>query len=96
MKAILAMDMPECCAECTLVYYNRNGVYCVPANEYFDTENSEKSKPKWCPLKPMPEKKNAKMTAVPKDGLGGYMADIHIVSKNMGWNACIDAVSDDE
>ena len=66
MKAILVVDMPECCAECPLMLWDAESEYygaCCPtlkevncvADSYKENEDKE-TKPNWCPLKPMPKK----------------------------------------
>ena len=35
-KAVLVMDMPECCADCQLADDDPSGLYCVPADEYYE------------------------------------------------------------
>ena len=37
-KAVLIMDMPECCADCQLADDDPSGLYCVPADKYYDGE----------------------------------------------------------
>ena len=73
-KAILVIDMPEKCGECAM----RLQTTCAPAFEKID---SVKTKPSWCPLKPMPEKKPVM----------NYMDDEMYLFRR-GWNACIDAI----
>lgn len=70
-KAILVMDMPESCAKCRF-YWS----YCQCC--YRKTLDISK-KPKFCPLKPVPEK--LYVDELPFDD--GF---------NVGWNACIDEI----
>lgn len=54
-KAILVIDIPECCSECPLCIadeYNTSHECCMKYKGYVDA----KSKPTWCPLKPLPTK----------------------------------------
>ena len=53
MKAILIINMPECCAECPLDYDTMN---CLGMDEYMETMGYD-GKPEWCPLRPMPQRK---------------------------------------
>ena len=95
MKAILVIEMPNECWECPM---HIDGV---------DDENEEimvcKAKaresdygkrPKWCPLKPMPQKnkydvdKYATVDYENNITLGHYL--------NIGWNACIDEILGEE
>lgn len=76
MKAVLVIDdMPKNCHECPLMYWSICGEACKVTRSSVPSEK----KPLWCPLKPMPRKKNK---------------DFHpnIVYAN-GWNDCIDAIT---
>lgn len=79
MKAILVMEMPESCLECPC------GDACGESCQVADREtgtyednyiNGQYDKPVWCPLVPMPERKQNACSH-------GFAA---------GWNACMDAV----
>lgn len=84
-KAILVMDMPECCADCPCSFFERNNpkpnLICGIVQE--DANNV--GKPDWCPLRPMPEKVTEYIDEydIGKDYSEGTMD---------GWNACIDAI----
>ena len=66
-KAILVIDMPDCCAECPLMMWDAESTWfkmCMPTlkeeNSVSDTyEECEdlSIRPSWCPLKPMPPKR---------------------------------------
>lgn len=88
-KAILVIDMPKSCRECPagnsmisdredelcaceLIFPFLDEVRCV--DEYIN------SRPDWCPLRELPEKKQNACTH-------GFAA---------GWNACIDAITGEE
>ena len=83
MKAILVIDMPKDCGECMLL---ADG-FLEKQNRWFDKcwvkqklLDNDLKKPKWCPLKPMPEKKKT-------------LDDIYAGSGfDRGWNACIDTI----
>lgn len=82
-KAVLIMDMPECCRKCPLC-----SIYeaCM-ANKMKKTDvNARKSKPDWCPLRELPDEHNIDATWV---GEGWALF-------NKGWNACLDAVTGEE
>lgn len=83
MKAILVLDMPSSCMECTLCKnMSDNCNYCMTTNKIIvDVE----SKTHWCPLKPMPEKQIIHCTDTPH----------HRFAKN-GYNACIDEILGDK
>lgn len=85
-KAVLVLDMPESCGDCKL---RRKG-YCEPYswnNALCGVYNNMKNnnKPDWCPLIPIPDKKQ-------------LIGDVHNVQSMAeeiaaaSWNACIDAI----
>ena len=57
-KAILVIDMPDCCGECPIHASYADSAFSI--REYWCTTIGEdvnpKTKPDWCPLKPLPEK----------------------------------------
>lgn len=77
MKAIAIFEMPKSCGECPCF----GGEYedCQYSDE-FSPMNPYIERPKWCPLKPMPEKKIA------------IINDDYIKGRCQGWNDCIDAI----
>ena len=81
-KAILVMDMPSGCVNCSLYGY---AVSRCNAKDKFQNNISDDFKPDWCPLKPMPEKKMIEM--VQEDYDGGYSHGF-----THGFNACIDEI----
>lgn len=81
MKAILVLDeMPSACKECNFHQY---GICHAVRKCITGTPKELKSKPNWCPLKLMPEKKET-----PDNILGVFM--------NIGRNACIDEILGDK
>lgn len=76
-KAILVIDMPSRCNSCPLL--DEPYDYCIPTDRDVSDYGSE-TKPTWCPLKEVPQKKEA-------DSLSdsGYFEAI-------GYNACIDEI----
>lgn len=51
MKAILVMDMPECCNKCPIE--ETDTIYCqiFDTNADYSGHNPEKERPDWCPLR---------------------------------------------
>lgn len=97
-KSALVMNTPENCYDCPFgtAYYGEleYAGYCELADcldcdeilmteEHYDCES--KSRPDWCPLKPLPEKKEY---IVPIDNIESQKNIIAV-----GWNACIDAIT---
>lgn len=92
-KAVLVMDMPKDCCDCQFCRELDEGV--KACCEIMDSpSNSElcrvidvhycMEKPEWCPLRPVPEKKEV---------IGKYpQADHRPPSYKVGWNDCIDKI----
>lgn len=74
-KAILVMDMPKNCYECKL----QEWLNCKIVKGC----HIGKTRPDWCPLRQVPEKREAD-PAIDND-IDWGLAE--------GWNACIDAIS---
>ena len=83
-KAVLVMDMPECCADCACSYFERDSkelnLICG-ATGGEDANNV--GKPDWCPLRELPEK-------IPDLEHGYENVEKSII--RIGWNACLDAI----
>ena len=97
-KSVLVMNTPENCYDCPFgsAYCDEFGYvgYCEIADclhydvilmteEHYDCES--KSRPEWCPLKPLPEKKEY---IVPIDNVESQKDIIAV-----GWNACINKIT---
>ena len=92
MKGIIVVDMPECCADCDFMGFDYNinsfeeeEAYCEIKCESVD-DVGWRGKPDWCPIRPMPERKNGSpfvLSPLLKEGLTDYEA---------GWNDCIDSI----
>ena len=78
-KAVLVMDMPDCCVDCCCGYFERYtkelNLVCGATGE--DANNVVK--PDWCPLRELPEKANH------PDYCDNGRFD-------KGWNACLDEI----
>ena len=90
MKAILVIDMPKNCGECKFLSATQCGKeMCVATSTRREWIEDETIKPSWCPLKPIPQKKELK---------GGWYhpSEVWMEGANFGWNACIDALGETE
>ena len=88
MKAILVIDMPKSCAECTLrTSLEANYLYCVATlpRLKIDPMTAHIIKEHKCPLIPMPNKR------VPD----GSETD-QIYGCYVGWNACLEVLEDSQ
>lgn len=79
MKGIIVVDIPDDCRLCPAYDSEVNYCSCV------DKKILEVKKPDWCPIKPMPEKKNApkKVCSIP---------GVHYVGWANGWNCCVEEI----
>lgn len=82
-KAVLVMDMPECCADCQLADDDPSGLYCMFADDYYDGSDSSEDRASFCPLRELPEK-------IPK--LKSGYENLSTSIRRVGWNACLDEI----
>lgn len=79
-KAILVIDMPQCCNDCHFCYYSDGR---VPICSYTRSAiDNPKETPEWCDLKPMPVEK---FTCLNYDNEA-------ILNYNRGWNDCLKTI----
>ena len=79
-KAMIVLDMPKSCDECPYEFENDSGRYCDVAGCGKYTDDYIACRAEFCPLKPIPEKKDMRFL----DDASEYY--------RQGWNACIDAI----
>lgn len=108
MKAILVIDMPTSCNKCpcsrwrNIEDFDDDGIYCMADGGQYGAVNNYDGVPDWCPLKPMPEKKEVEVNEI-EDIMHPSFDDIytkHIVTIrlatdkliSLGWNACIEEI----
>lgn len=82
-KAVLVMDMPECCPDCRFFESDWRECYAI-SKRYNRDIMTEEAKPNWCPLRELPEKM--------PELKSGY-EDISTSIRRVGWNACLDAIA---
>ncbi len=88
MKAVLVIDMPKVCADCEYLLKSTDGYNYCSLTQCFCSKDldAQNEKEPWCPLKPMPEKKEP-------------FYDININDYDIrvdGWNDCIDEILGEE
>lgn len=85
MKAVLVIDMPKSCADCQIMA--DKWCYGIPMEKVHDKININK-RPSWCPLRPLPQKKEIDTTLV----FGGYE---NIIQEALarGYNSCLDEIT---
>lgn len=83
MKAILVIDMPQCCEECDLCYHTDKYGCMVCEDITGEIVHDWYRKPLWCPLKPMPQKSDGtfEVTDTPRAN-----------TFKEGWNACLEEI----
>lgn len=87
-KAILVMDMPKSCDECRLArLVGRSEVMCaidrMAKRKY---EDACKDRPDWCPLRELPQKKEATQLSI------SPLLPKQYTAFEKGYNACIDEI----
>lgn len=83
MKSLLIIDTPKSCGDCPCIHDEL--WMCQADKEYREGEYS--SVPLWCPLKPMPQKKE---TYKFKDLEDVKMIRLIENAQVVGWNDCIE------
>lgn len=87
-KAILVMDMPESCFGCNFMHCDEESdtETCQATETARDIDLIE-DRPKWCPLRELPEKRD---TSHPK---ACYTNSYWTDEMNAGFNACLDEIT---
>lgn len=87
MKAILIIDMPHCCHDCICADWDQ--CLCKASNrEIYSQEYMNGGRQKWCPLRPLPMKRET-MVYWKSVGIGNIPT--HEISEyDKGWNDCVD------
>jgi hypothetical protein len=86
-KAVLVMDMPDTCENCTCKYpsYKDDALYdCAITGKTIPINGGHyEDRPDWCPLRELPEK-------IPE--LKSGYEDLSTSIRRVGWNACLDEI----
>ena len=96
-KAVLVMDMPECCADCPCSFFERDNPKLNLICGIMQEDANNVGKPDWCPLRPMPVKRDynsAMEEAIKEECFDNDDAQDYsfLAGKVNGWNACIDEI----
>ena len=83
MKAILVIDMPSSCDECPLFCSHYSDMTCRASGYGIDYPYPENFRQEWCPLRPVPEKRQTTNDF--------WQGCVNIVR-----NACIDEILGDK
>lgn len=88
MKAVLVMDMPECCDKCFMLDDSGDYPMCRFTQEVrgYNFRTRERKMDR-CPLKPMPEK-----IEIPNNKEFYDAIDWYDLGTKRGYNACIDKI----
>lgn len=81
-KSILVIDTPESCEECILY----SGYSCYA---YTKPIPCKKPRPDWCPLSPLPERKNLRQYV---DNTACDIGSMMAYQYTQGYNSCIDEI----
>ena len=78
-KAVLLMDVPEKCLDCNLCVLDMDGSISCYYNkrEICSNVGENNSRPEWCPLRPLPDRKEITET---------YKCEDRLPSFKCGWN----------
>lgn len=80
-KGIVIIGIPNCCAECSLVNIDEDlNLSCDATSLYIDVKKLN-SKPDWCPIKPIPDRKSE-----------DFGQTIISAARGEGWNECLDEI----
>lgn len=85
-KAVLLMDVPEKCLDCNLCVLDMDGSISCYYNkrEICSNVGENNSSSNWCPLRPLPDRKEITET---------YKWEDRLPSFKCGWNWCLDEIT---
>ena len=85
-KAVLLMNVPEKCLDCNLCVLDTDGSISCYYNkrEICSNVGENNSRPNWCPLRPLPDRKEITET---------YKWEDRLPSFKCGWNWCLDEIT---
>lgn len=87
MKGIIVVDIPRTCENCILsekTWYGNAMLITCPFMPYQVERDNKQNEEKFCPIKPIPEKKQVCGRYPQSDGI--------TPSYKIGWNKCIDEI----
>lgn len=92
MKSILVIDTPHDCSECDLMFQDDWSYWCPHRNAQADVYENvvNYSKPTWCPLSPLPLKKD--LTHYIQRGDTQSMTHLVQYIHDQGYNDCLDEI----
>ena len=85
-KSVLVMKTPEKCLDCNLCALDMDGsLSCYYyKKEICSNVGENNSRPEWCPLRPLPDRKEITET---------YKWEDRLPSFKCGWNWCLDEIT---
>ena len=85
-KAVLLINVPEKCLDCNLCVLDMDGSISCYYNkrEICSNVGENNSRPNWCPLRPLPDRKEITKT---------YKWEDRLPSFKCGWNWCLDEIT---
>lgn len=85
-KAILVIETPDKCLDCDLCFLDMDGSISCYYNkrEICSNVGENNNRPEWCPLNPLPKRKEITET---------YKWEDRLPSFKCGWNWCLDEIT---
>ena len=85
-KVVLLMNVSEKCLDCNLCVLDMDGSISCYYNkrEICSNVGENNSRPNWCPLRPLPDRKEITET---------YKWEDRLPSFKCGWNWCLDEIT---
>lgn len=85
-KSVLVIDTPKKCLDCNLCVLDMDGSISCYYNkrEICSNVGENNSRPEWCPLRPLPDRKELTET---------YKWEDRLPSFKCGWNWCLDEIT---
>ena len=85
-KVVLLMNVPEKCLDCNLCVLDMDGSISCYYNkrEICSNVGENNSRHEWCPLRPLPDRKEITET---------YKWEDRLPSFKCGWNWCLDEIT---
>lgn len=92
-KSVLVIDTPQTCKDCACFSALYDRVFCGATDEIieYDYDTLEYIKPSWCPLSPLPDRRDLKDLTYGDIGISGVTQ----YNYRQGWNDCIDSIIGD-
>lgn len=88
-KGIIVVDIPKCCDQCPIRHPGLARCQITGISTSHTSGGKpmdQKKRPKWCPIKPIPDRKP------PSTFTPSPMIDHYYTAYDKGWNDCLDKI----